>query len=141
MIQQLVLANFLSGDSSRHNSASMDDAIQEERTAAADEDGKDQDWCDENPSSAHGGGQSRLSFAGSVLMSAARAARKKLNPPHSLSRSQLFRRRQAVRDREKGSVAHGMAKFLGRLQQQEQEEEDESPFSLSIQLQVITDAG
>ena len=46
------------------------DVDQEEGPAAADEDGQDQDWCDENPSNAHGGGQSTLSFAGSALMPA-----------------------------------------------------------------------
>ncbi|CAB1107543.1 unnamed protein product [Ectocarpus sp. CCAP 1310/34] len=48
-----------------HDSADLMDVDQEQGKAAADEDGNDEDWCDEDTSGAHsnGGGQSILSFA------------------------------------------------------------------------------
>ncbi|CAM9838244.1 unnamed protein product, partial [Pylaiella littoralis] len=74
--------------------------VDEEGTAAANEDANDEEWCDGDSSGANGssgGGQSILRFAHrSVASATARAARnaaKKISPP-ALSRSQKFRNRK-----------------------------------------------
>ena len=74
-----------------------------------DDDGKDEDWRD--PSSAQDRGQSKLKFTAAAVLSTARSA-KKLIGPRVLSRSQVFRRRQATRARDQTSLALGMANFL-----------------------------
>ena len=111
------------------------DVDEEEGQAAGDEDANEEDWCDEDPSSAlsSGGGQSILRFAGRGLVSAVRtagkAARKNLKKiaPSRLDRSTIFRRRIQVEGRENVALGRSMALFLelGRQQQQRQQQHEE----------------
>ncbi|CAB1108792.1 unnamed protein product [Ectocarpus sp. CCAP 1310/34] len=95
-----------------HDSVDLMDVDQEEGKAAADEDGNDEDWCDEDTSGAHsnGSGQSILSFAKWSVASAGRdagsAAEK--NPPRVLSRSQQFRNRKKLLQQQAAGLARAM---------------------------------
>ncbi|CAB1120869.1 unnamed protein product [Ectocarpus sp. CCAP 1310/34] len=118
-----------SGDAPVDGADLMD--VDEEGTAAANEDANDEEWCDEDSSGANGssgGGQSILRFAHrSVASAAARAARnaaKKISPP-ALSRSQKFRNRKRLLGQETKDMARFMGAFLRRAQQEKQQQSEQ----------------